>query len=227
MVSKLMIVFVVVDVLFAMCGGLLMGFSLIAEQNMRATPTVDNVAPNLLLDQCPLTAGVVNAIFIFVTFLLSIPAFFLPQNRGWLRLQGWLVVFCATFTLGLGLSVWVETLTTRNKLSKIWSGQPEITQRLLQQKFNCCGYDDAIKFAKDDDAQNPICPSSIVALDKGPCIGKFSSFANSYLDKIFTAAFGVVGVDVILVLCVAMVLKYRQEQERYRHIDEKNGLDGL
>jgi hypothetical protein len=24
-----------------------------------------------------------------------------------------------------------------------------------------------------------------------------------------------------------MVLKYRQEQERYRHIDEKNGLGGL
>lgn len=36
-----------------------------------------------------------------------------------------------------------------------------------------------------------------------------------------------VGIDVILVLCVAMVLKYRQEQERYRHIDEKNGLGGL
>jgi hypothetical protein len=31
----------------------------------------------------------------------------------------------------------------------------------------------------------------------------------------------------ILVLCVAMVLKYRMEQERYRHIDEKNGLGGL
>jgi hypothetical protein len=44
---------------------------------------------------------------------------------------------------------------------------------------------------------------------------------------IFTAAFGIVGVDAILVLCVAMVLQYRQEQERYRHIDEKNGLGGL
>jgi hypothetical protein len=55
MVAKLMLVFVGFDVLFAMCGGLLMGFSLIAEQTMTASPTINNVAQNLLLDQCPLT----------------------------------------------------------------------------------------------------------------------------------------------------------------------------
>jgi hypothetical protein len=61
MVSKLMLVFVGFDVIFAMCGGLVMGFSLISEQMMTATPTVDNVAQNLLLDQCPLT-GTTNFI---------------------------------------------------------------------------------------------------------------------------------------------------------------------
>ena len=55
MPSKLMMFFVGFDVIFAECGGLIMGFSLISEQNMRAQPTVDNVAPNLLLDQCTLT----------------------------------------------------------------------------------------------------------------------------------------------------------------------------
>jgi hypothetical protein len=55
------------------------------------------------------------------------------------------------------------------------------------------------------------------------CVGPFSSFANSYLDLIFTAAFGIVGIDVVLLLCIVMVLKYRAELERYRHIDEKNG----
>lgn len=33
-----------------------------------------------------------------------------------------------------------------------------------------------------------------------------------------------VGLDVILLLCTAMMLKRRQEQERYRYIDRKNGL---
>jgi len=71
--------------------------------------------------------------------------------------------------------------------------------------------------------QDATCVNTLVAAQKGGCIGKFSSAANKYLDRIFTAAFGIVGVDVILILCVAMVLKYRMEQERYRHIDEKNG----
>lgn len=224
MPSKLMMFFVGFDVIFAGCGGLIMGFSLISEQSMRAQPTVGNVAPNLLLDQCPLTAGVVNAIFMFVTFLLSLPALFLPQNRGWLRAQGWLVVFCAAFTLGLGLSVWVGTLQTRRHLSDIWGRESPLTQSLLQQKFNCCGY---FNSTTPPFIQDGTCSSSLVAAQKGGCIGKFSSFANSYLDKIFTALFGIVGMDVLLVLHVAMVLKYRQEQERYRHIDEKNGAGGF
>ncbi|KAF2689500.1 hypothetical protein K458DRAFT_413778 [Lentithecium fluviatile CBS 122367] len=217
-------IFVAFDFIFAGCGGLLLGFSLSSEQRLRQSPTVDNVAQNLLLGQCPLTAGVVNSIFIFVTFLLSLPALFLPTNRGWLRAQGWLVVFCATFTLGLGLAIWVETLQTRSNLSNIWARETPLIQSLLQQKFNCCGYfnSTAPPFVQDN-----LCINSLVAAQKGGCIGQFSSFANKYLDLIFTAAFGIVGIDSVLVLCVAMVLNWRQEQERYRHIDEKNGLGGL
>jgi hypothetical protein len=220
MPTKLMMIFVGMDVIFAACGGMLIGFSLMAEQTMRQDPTKDNVAQNLLLGQCPLTAGVVNAIFIFVTFLLSLPAFFLPQNRAWLRTQGWLVVFCAIFTLGLGLSLWVDTLQTRKNLLAIWTKQPEPVIKLLQSKFDCCGYASSLP---DRFLLDATCTNNTIAAVKGPCIGKFSNFANSYLDLIFTACFGVVGIDVILVLCVAMVLKYRQEQERYRAIDEKNG----
>ncbi|CAO2651153.1 Nn.00g094500.m01.CDS01 [Neocucurbitaria sp. VM-36] len=224
MPTKLMMVFVGMDFLFAGCGGLLLGFSLISEQSMRDTPTVNNVTQNLLLGQCPLTAGVVNAIFVFVTFLLSLPALFLPTNRGWLRTQGWLVVVCATFTLGLGLAIWVETLETRKNLSVLWGRETPLIQSLLQQKFDCCGY---VNATTPPFVQDSTCLNTLVAAQKGGCIGKFSTFANTYLDQIFTAAFGIVGIDFILVLCVAMVLKYRMEQERYKHIDEKNGLNGL
>ncbi|KAF2281614.1 tetraspanin [Westerdykella ornata] len=220
MPTKLMMIFVAFDIIFAACGGLLMGFSLVSEQTMRGDPTLDNVARNLLLDQCPLTAGVVNAIFIFVTFLLSLPALFLPTNRGWLRAQGWLVVFCAVFTLGLGLSVWVSTLQTRRQLGVMWGQQTPLIQSLLQQKFNCCGYHNS---TSPPFIQDTTCTNSLVAAQKAGCIGDFSKFANGYLDLIFTAAFGMVGVDAILVLCVAMVIQYRNEQERYRHIDEKVG----
>ena len=55
MPTKLMMIFVGMDFLFAGCGGLLLGFSLTSEQRMLETPTVENVAQNLLLAQCPLT----------------------------------------------------------------------------------------------------------------------------------------------------------------------------
>lgn len=107
---------------------------------MQEKPTVANVTQNLLLGQCPLTAGVVNAIFIFVTFLLSLPALFLPTNRGWLRAQGWLVVICATFTLGLGVAIWFETLQTRQNLSNLWGRESPQIQSLLQQKVEYIGF---------------------------------------------------------------------------------------
>jgi hypothetical protein len=55
------------------------------------------------------------------------------------------------------------------------------------------------------------------------CVKPFSTYANDFLDMVFTGAFGIVGVDVLLILCTAILLKDRKEKERYRHIDEKNG----
>jgi hypothetical protein len=91
-------------------------------------------------------------------------------------------------------------------------------------QFDCCGY---FNSTSPGFVQDNICMNELVAAQKDGCISRFSSFANSYLDIVFTAAFGMVVVDAILVLCVAMVIQYRHEQERYRHIDEKNGLGGI
>lgn len=167
------------------------------------------------------TAGVANAVVMMLTFLLSLPALALPTNRGWLKAQGWLLVFCSFFTLILGLFIWFDTLQTRKNLAVIWGQQPPNIQGLLQQRFNCCGYLDSMTppFIVDN-----VCPNSFTASQKMGCVGPFSSFANNYLDLIFTAAFGIVGVDVLLLLTVVMVLKHRAEQQRYRHIDEKLGF---
>jgi hypothetical protein len=50
-----------------------------------------------------------------------------------------------------------------------------------------------------------------------------TSFSNVFVDNIFTAAFGMVGVDVALIMAIACLLKDRKERERFRHIDEKRG----
>jgi hypothetical protein len=167
-----------------------------------------------------LPAGIVNAVFMFVTFLVSLPALALPTNRGWLRLQGFMTVFCALFTLVLGLFIWFDTLQTGKNLNRVWGGLSTDVQSLLQQRFQCCGYTDSQTPPFIVDA---ICTDSFTASQKQGCVGPFSVFANTYLDVIFTAAFGIVGVDVLLLLCTTMVIKYRNELERYRHIDEKIG----
>ncbi|KKY13818.1 putative tetraspanin [Diplodia seriata] len=220
MANKLMLTFLGFEVLFLLSGGLLMGFALFSENSMRSKPTADTVAPHLLLKRTPLTATIVNAIFVFATFLMVLPAVFLPTNRGWLRFHGYMVTFCGTFTLVIGLILWIETLQTRRMLGSIWAGEAPETQSLLQQKFKCCGYNSPTSppFVTDG-----TCTDAVTAANLGGCIGPFSSFANQYLDIIFTAAFGLVGLDTVLLLHIAMVLKERAEQARYRHIDEKNG----
>ncbi|KAF2839838.1 hypothetical protein M501DRAFT_932599 [Patellaria atrata CBS 101060] len=224
MVEKLTLVFLSMDFIFAATGGLILAFALMSETEMRAAPSTDTVAQHLLLSQCPLTAGIVNAIFIFVTFLVSLPALFIPTNKAWLRLQGWLLVFCSLFTLILGLTIWFETLKTRSNLESMWAKEKPLAQSLLQQKFECCGY---LNSTSPPFVQDSTCSNSLVAAQRQGCIGPFSDYANSFLDIVFTALFGCVGIDVLLLLCTAMLLKHRQELERYKHIDEKNGIGGL
>ena len=208
-------------------------------------------------------AGIVNAGLIFFTFLLSLPAMILPDNRRWLKIHGWLVVVCALFTLVLGLDIWFHTLKTRAYLNVIWDDQSPEIQSMLQRsvcstytyppihiigkransamiiQFDCCGYLNSTfpPFQVDE-----TCPTPLIAAQKQGCVGPFSDHANSYLDLIFTADFGIVGeliypcargnrglmtvpaIDVVLLLCVAIVLKDRKEQHRYRLIDAKNGV---
>jgi hypothetical protein len=49
------------------------------------------------------------------------------------------------------------------------------------------------------------CTNAIVAATKPGCVTPFSSFANNYLDLIFTAAFGIVGMLFLLSLCFNIV----------------------
>ncbi|KFY86733.1 hypothetical protein V500_07436 [Pseudogymnoascus sp. VKM F-4518 (FW-2643)] len=90
--------------------------------------------------------------------------------------------------------------------------------------LQCCGY---LSSNSPPFFQDSVCTNPLVAAQLSGCVGPFSTLANNYLDLIFTAAFGVVGIDVALILCIAMLVKDRKEKERYRHIDEKSGTAGF
>lgn len=79
-------------------------------------------------------AAIANSVLVFFTFLVSVPAMVAPMTRGWLKFHGYLVVVCAIFTMLIGLTIWFDTLKTRQNLSDIWNVQPNTTQSLLQQR---------------------------------------------------------------------------------------------
>jgi len=222
--DNILLTYILMDLLFVLSGGLLLIFGLTTQSMIQAAPQVDTIVRNLLLDQCPLTGAIVNAVFIFVGFVISLPAMVIPTTRGWLKFHGYFVVLCALFTMILGLTLWFTTLKTRNNLFNVWNREPASTQSLLQEALICCGYFNSTTppFVVDS-----VCPTAAIAATQIGCVTPFSSFANSYLDLIFTAAFGVVGIDVALILAIAMLLKDRKEKERYRGIDEKNGTSGF
>jgi len=220
MSDRILLTYIGLDLLFLLSGVLLLVFALTTDSNMTKTPTVDDVARNLLLMQTPLSAAIGNAVLIFVAFVISLPALVMPTTRGWLKFHGYMVVICAIFTMVIGLDIWIDTLKTRANLLTTWTAQPNTTQSLLQQELVCCGYTNSTSppFVVDS-----TCPNAQVAASMVGCITPFSKLANNFLDVVFTGAFGIVGLDVALILGIAIVLKDRKEKARYRVIDEKNG----
>ena len=147
-----------------------------------------------------------------------------PMNRILLKIHGLLVISSAVFTMVLGLIIWFSTLRTRSMLEVVWGEQTTTVQSLLQQKFDCCGYENATSPAFVTDST---CTNELVAASLQGCVNPFATFANRYLDIVFTGIFGIVGIDVMLLLAIACVSKVRKEKERFRFIDEKNGAIAL
>jgi hypothetical protein len=216
--------FVMADFLFLAGGALLLGFALVEQSEKGETSTKANVVRNLLLVYSPATAAIVNAVTVFVAFVISIPGLILPSTRGWLKFFGAMVLGNALFTMIIGLVIWFHTLHTRSEFSSIWAQQTNTTQSFLQQSLDCCGYENSTSppFVTDS-----TCTDAARAAVLGGCISAFSSEANLVLDQIFTGAFAIVGIDAVTFLAILMLLQDRKEKERYRHIDEKNGSNGF
>lgn len=224
MVNQVLASFVVSDFVFLATGVLLISAAAIWQKELQSLPTEESVGRVLLLQRAPLTAAIANGALVLFAFLLSLPAFALPTSRTWLKLHGWVVVVCAVFTMVLGLNEWIQTLTTRANLETVWGQQTNDIQSLLQQKFNCCGY---LNSTSPHYVQDSVCTNDIVAASKAGCVAGFATFAESWIAYLFTAAFGVVGLDVVLLLCAAMMINYRKEQLRYRAIDQKWGVGNI
>jgi len=224
MVHPVLSSYIVSDVILLATGVLLIACAVVWQGETTVAPTTKTVGRLLLLERCPLAAVIANGALVIIAFLISLPAFALPSSRSWLKIHSWLVVVCMIFTLVLGLNEWIQTLTTRANLEAMWGKQGQDTQSMLQQKFDCCGY---LNWTSPRYVPDTTCTNDIVASTKEGCVTAFSSYAEKWLNYLFTAAFGVVGLDVVVLLCAAMLINYRKEQLRYRLIDQKWGVGNI
>ncbi|KAI0802465.1 tetraspanin [Xylaria sp. FL0064] len=223
MVNRVLATFVGIDILFAITGAIIVGFSVIVRNTCFNPPTNGNeAARDLLYQQFPLSAGIGNGIFTFIAFISTLPAL-ATNSRSWLKVAIFLVVVDALFTLIIGLDLWIFTLRVKETFATLWSAQLPEVQGLMQDAFKCCGYFNSTSPAFHTDST---CPSPATAALMTGCATPLSRFSNTFIDNIFTALFGVVGVDAILIVAALCLLKERKEMERYRHIDEKTGVRG-
>jgi cellulose synthase/poly-beta-1,6-N-acetylglucosamine synthase-like glycosyltransferase len=189
----------------------------------------------------PATAGIANSVFVFITFISTLPGL-ATHSRRWLKLGGYLTVICAIFSMVVGLFLWILTLKTRKDFEPLFTSQPDEVKSLMQTavsfalthpfkmatlglkpttQFECCGYINSETFPFF--VTDTTCPSKAAAALMRGCAAPITSFANVFIDNIFTALFGIVGIDVIFIMATACLLKERKEKERFRHIDEKSG----
>ncbi|KAK2598918.1 hypothetical protein QQS21_005596 [Conoideocrella luteorostrata] len=209
-----------ITMLFLITGAMQLGFSIVVQSQMNDKPQDGYQAVrNLLYQTFPLTAGIANGAIVIATAAFTVLSLMSPI-RSWLKTGGYLITFCGVFTLILGVYLWVLTLKLKDDFFATFLQQPPHVQSLIQQSFQCCGYYNATTPAFITD---PTCPSPAAAALIRGCGTAISSSSNIFIDNIFTALFGMVGVDAILILSIACLLKDRKERERYRHIDEKSG----
>ena len=159
MTNWVLAAYVAADAAFVFTGAVMMGFSAVVQSVMSEMPTEgEQAARNLLYQRFPLTgrtcwrdsdggkfegsfrltcctAGMVNAAFIFLAFLLTIPGIITP-TRGWLKFSSFWVLLCGVFSLILGLYLWILTLKTKEDFGLQWNTQPSAVQELMQTRVS-------------------------------------------------------------------------------------------
>jgi len=224
MFDNLFIAALVADFLFLASGAIELGYSIATIAAANRTPSNGKEATrHLLYEKFPFTAAIINAGFILAVFCFTIPGLAL-MKRKLLKITSYMIAFCGIFTLSIGLYLWIMTLRLKETFAPIYGQQEPAIQSLVQSMFECCGYFNSTSPAFVTDAT---CTSPAGAALLRGCSTYMSSYANSYINQLFTAVFGVVGVDTLFLLAIACLLKDRKEKERFYMIDQKSGYNHL
>ncbi|UKZ76700.1 hypothetical protein TrVFT333_004409 [Trichoderma virens FT-333] len=201
MPDKVFLATLLADLLFLASGAMELGFSIAAMNLQDKAPTDGQDATRHLIYQR-----------------------FPSPSASSTQSSGYMITVCGVFTLAVGLYLWIMTLRLKETFEPIYAAQDSSVQSLMQTSFNCCGYLNSTSPAFVTDS---VCPSPAAAALLRGCSTNMASFANAFINDLFTAVFGMVGIDALLVLAIACLLKERKEKERYYIIDQKRDYGRL
>ena len=132
MPDKVLLSTLAINVLFLATGAIELGFCLVVQGLLDKDPVDGREAVrHLLYRQFPLDAGIANASIILGTFVFTLLGL-ASKGRSVLKLSGYLISFCAIFTLCLGVVLWVMTLRVKEDFFPTYLDQEPSIQSSIQ-----------------------------------------------------------------------------------------------
>lgn len=211
--KKLLGVYAFSSVAMVAAGAVAVAFSIIWRS--------PNLLRNLIIAPMDLTLGLVLGIVFIITFVIAIGAIIQPVHVTiGLVVLNWALLLDGIVTLAVGTVVWFSTLKEELNFHKAFSQQSEQNRQAIQDLLKCCGY-----FHPFDLGVNAsFCANPT---NSTPCVGPITSKADFTLNNIFSSIYGFMAIVIALFLASMCVIKVRQEEERFRKIDEKRGGRGF
>jgi len=213
---KLHAAYALASLLMVTAGAITIAFSIIWR--------APDLLKNFVITSSYLTAGLILGVLYLVSFAIAIGAIVQPAHVtvGLIALN-WTLVLDAVVTLIIGTIIWFSTLKERNNFHQAFSQQGQDTRQGLQDLLKCCGY---FNFT-DLGVSAGFCSDPTSAANATPCVGPITASADYTLNNIFSTIYGFMAVILFLFLASMCVIKVRQEEERFRKIDDKRGGGGF
>ncbi|KAL5490063.1 hypothetical protein ACEPAI_4896 [Sanghuangporus weigelae] len=185
---------------------------------------------NLVISNEYLTAGLVLAIGLLVTWAASVGAVIQPNHvTVGLAITNWLLLVDGIGVFIIGTIIWHFSLMQRANFHDIVSKQSNETIIALQDRLKCCGYFNSTDLAVV--GGNFCANSTFIEVTNNAtgnfCVGPITSYSDYTLNNVFTSVYGYMAIIISLILLSLCVIKKRKEGERFRKIDEKRGGHGF
>jgi len=189
-----------------------------------------NLLLNMVLSSSDLTAGLVLAVALLVTWIISVGAIVQPTHvLGGLVLLNWVLILDGLFILVVGTFIWMYTLQERANFHVVFSDLSSQTRIAIQDKLKCCGYFNSSDLAE---VGGEFCANTTFIEQTNNATGNFcvtpiTAFADMTLNNVFSTIYGYMAIVILLFLATMCIIYKRKEEERFRRIDEKRGGRGF